>query len=279
MLTALKPTQQTIDIVAALKGRWHGYYAMCLCPAHADRQASLSIRQGNRGLLVHCFAGCRGEDVLRALSQTRPIFNSPTPDYRADKSTQNAHRIWNQATEVGGTLAEAYLRSRNLPVSLRDLRYHARCPFGRKPNTVFRPALLVAVREGTKLRAIQRIALGPGGLSQKGKYMLGRPGMAAWSPILKGSSLALAESMEDAAAYTKLKGIPCWSTLGAERLPLVRIPDGVATLVIAEDNNRVGRLAALAAIAAHEAPDRRVLRDPPPRAAADWAEVNENASA
>ena len=28
MLIALRPTQETIDIVAALKGRWHGSYAM-----------------------------------------------------------------------------------------------------------------------------------------------------------------------------------------------------------------------------------------------------------
>ena len=67
MLTALKPTKETIDLVAGLKGRWHGSYAMCRCPAHADEKASLSIRQGNRGLLVHCFAGGRSEDVLREL--------------------------------------------------------------------------------------------------------------------------------------------------------------------------------------------------------------------
>ena len=52
MLIALRPTQETIDIVAALKGRWHGSYAMCVCPAHADRTPSLSVRQGERGILV-----------------------------------------------------------------------------------------------------------------------------------------------------------------------------------------------------------------------------------
>ena len=82
--------------------------------------------------------------------------------------------------------------------------------------------------------AIQRIALGSKGLCHKGKYMLGRPGMGAWSPSFKGDTLGLAESMEDAVAYTRIKGIPCWSTLGAERLALVRIPDGVKTVMIAE---------------------------------------------
>ena len=89
-----------------------------------------------------------------------------------------------------------------------------------------------------------------------------------------GDRLALAESMEDAAAYTKLKGIPCWSSLGAERLPLVRIPDRVRELIIAEDNNRAGELGALAAIAAHSTGSRHVVRDPPPRPFTDWAEVS-----
>ena len=100
MLTALNPTQETIDIVAGLKGRWHGSYAMCRCPAHADEKASLSVRQGHRGLLFHCFAGCRNEDVLRAIFQTKPIFNSPAPNYRASAATANAKRIWDQGGEV-----------------------------------------------------------------------------------------------------------------------------------------------------------------------------------
>ena len=276
MLTCLSPTQETIDTVAGLRGKWHGSYAMCRCPALRDSTPSLSIRQGQHGILVHCFAGCQNEDVLRAISRTRPVFNSPAPKFQPSPSSANARRIWDQGREICETLAEAYLKSRNLPLDLRDIRYHHKCPFGRKPNAVFRPALLVAVRDRLEIMAIQRIALGSKGLCHKGKYMLGRPGMGAWSPSFKGDTLGLAESMEDAVAYTRIKGIPCWSTLGAERLALVRIPDGVKTVVIAEDNNRAGRLGALAAIEAYATKDRTVLRDPPPRKAGDWAEVNEN---
>ena len=57
-LTAIRPTQDLIDLVGSLGGSWHGRTAMCLCPAHADREPSLSIRQGDRGILVTCFAGC-----------------------------------------------------------------------------------------------------------------------------------------------------------------------------------------------------------------------------
>ena len=38
------------------------------CPAHADKSPSLSIREGDDGrLLVHCFAGCRVNDITAAL--------------------------------------------------------------------------------------------------------------------------------------------------------------------------------------------------------------------
>ena len=43
-----------------------GYAAQC--PAHSDRNPSLSIRAGNRGtVLVHCFAGCKTGDVVSAV--------------------------------------------------------------------------------------------------------------------------------------------------------------------------------------------------------------------
>ena len=69
-IIARKPSQELVDIVGALGGTWSGLVAMCRCPAHADTDPSLSIRQGDRSILVTCFAGCRREDVLRA--QARP---------------------------------------------------------------------------------------------------------------------------------------------------------------------------------------------------------------
>ncbi|MEA4928566.1 MAG: hypothetical protein VB104_07810 [Candidatus Limiplasma sp.] len=40
---------------------------MCKCPAHADRKCSLSVKDGERGIVLHCFAGCRNEDILEAM--------------------------------------------------------------------------------------------------------------------------------------------------------------------------------------------------------------------
>jgi hypothetical protein len=275
MLIALKPTQETIDIVAALKGRWHGSYAMCICPAHADRTPSLSVRQGERGILVHCFAGCRSEDVLREIGRTKPILNSPPPSYRPEGAAPNVKKIWDQGTGIGGTLGEVYLRSRLLPVDLPDLRFHPRCPFGRKPKTAFRPAILVAVRTGHRMTAIQRIRLTDDGTWHDGKFMLGKPGRGAWAPAFNGTVLAIAEGMEDAASYTLIRGRPCWATLGNERLALITVPSRVTELYLAEDNDGPGRKSGLVALKAHGVPGRRITRDPPSSEHRDWAEVQE----
>lgn len=41
---------------------------MARCPAHPDRRPSLSLGQTDAGVvLLHCFAGCASDDVLRAL--------------------------------------------------------------------------------------------------------------------------------------------------------------------------------------------------------------------
>jgi hypothetical protein len=43
-------------------GRW-----LARCPAHDDRRASLSVREIDGRVLIHCFAGCSAGDVVSAL--------------------------------------------------------------------------------------------------------------------------------------------------------------------------------------------------------------------
>lgn len=44
-----------------------GRYMAC-CPAHADRSASLSIRETDDGrILIHCFAGCSVHEIVQAV--------------------------------------------------------------------------------------------------------------------------------------------------------------------------------------------------------------------
>jgi 5S rRNA maturation endonuclease (ribonuclease M5) len=56
------------DIVEALDGRRSGSSWLARCPAHEDRNPSLSIRSGRDGqILVYCHAGCTQADVIAVL--------------------------------------------------------------------------------------------------------------------------------------------------------------------------------------------------------------------
>jgi len=45
----------------------YGNKAQCICPAHDDREASLSITRDNGKILIHCHAGCSTDQVLEAV--------------------------------------------------------------------------------------------------------------------------------------------------------------------------------------------------------------------
>ena len=62
----------TLDtLLARLQGaRRSGNGWMARCPAHADKSPSLSMRDENGRVLLHCFAGCAVEDICAALGIT-----------------------------------------------------------------------------------------------------------------------------------------------------------------------------------------------------------------
>src|SRR3546814_16144641 len=91
--------------------------------------------------------------------------------------------------------------------------FHPRCPYRPKPWTTFHPALLVAVREGGRLTAIQRIFLDPETGKYRMKLMLGRPGQGAWQGGGQSTAcLALAEGFETARSEERRVGKACVST-------------------------------------------------------------------
>ena len=272
-LIALRPTQRVVDIVGALGGTWRGYIATCRCPAHQDSDPSLSVRQGHEGILVHCFAGCDPGDVLREISRLRPSGSHQPPPARHRPGGSNVGRLWEEALPADGTAAAEYLDGRGLRLPLDDIRFHPRCPWGPKPSTRFLPALIVAVREGSHLRAIQRIFLDTTNGGYLDKVMLGAPAAGAWQGGRAGETLAIAEGFETAAAFTQINCIPCWATLGAARLDRIQIPSNVTRLIIAEDNDPEGRRARSKAWRAYRERGLALARMPPPEQYGDWADV------
>jgi hypothetical protein len=81
------------------------------CPAHDDRQASLSVTIGNDGrILAHCFAGCAIGDVLGAVGLTlTDLFpariRDDSPDGRRELREAARQAQWRAA--LGVLAAEA----------------------------------------------------------------------------------------------------------------------------------------------------------------------------
>jgi putative DNA primase/helicase len=66
----------TADLIAReLEARRSGPTWMAKCPAHDDHNPSLSIRQADGKVLLHCHAGCSQQDVIKAL-KARGLWKS-----------------------------------------------------------------------------------------------------------------------------------------------------------------------------------------------------------
>ena len=77
----------TLDrILGGLQGvRAAGSGWSARCPAHDDRRPSLSIREGERGLLLHCFSGCSLHAICGALGITPTDLFSGEPPPRGSR--------------------------------------------------------------------------------------------------------------------------------------------------------------------------------------------------
>lgn len=270
------PTQELRQLVLRLGGRWYGDTAMCRCPAHADRTPSLSIRQGDRGILVTCHAGCDGRTVMRALSSLEqiPVFDGSAIGTARSRSGTAHIAIWKSGRGIEGTLAERYVRGvRKIWAPLQDLRYHPRCPRGQGRLALFEPALLVAMRKAGEVAAIQRVFLDPKSAHCTEKRVLGQAMGAAWTNGAAGNTIGICEGFETAAAYTSLTGIQAWATMGARRLHQVEIPGHVETLILLADNDAEGRRARDRAAEAYRRPGLAIETEWPPGRMNDWAQL------
>lgn len=69
-------------------GKW-----LARCPAHADRNPSLSIKESQDRILVRCWAGCTSEEIVKALGLgLGDLFLNPRTDRRT-QSAPNPRRI------------------------------------------------------------------------------------------------------------------------------------------------------------------------------------------
>lgn len=92
------------------------------CPAHDDREPSLSITSGDKAILLRCFSGCDVSSICRALEiRTKELFYTETdPATRREAARAREARLKEQerdALKMGRLidcrkLAERYLNDR-----------------------------------------------------------------------------------------------------------------------------------------------------------------------
>ena len=272
-----------------LGGYWRGSYGVARCPAHDDREPSLSVRDGDDGVLVTCHAGCDRHDVIAALvdrdlwatshrdgTRHRPRDIAPTwpgpsvPDQRAVD-------LWRSAQKAQGTHAAAYLRARGIalmaPPSLRFVpdAYHA--PSGRSL-----PCMLAAVQSSERaVVAVHRTFLDPDRAAKADitpdRMWLGSFGDGAVRLAQAETELAIAESIEDALSVMELGGPPCWSACSATRMASVALPACVHHVHVCRDRDSAGANGAQKAAERFTAEGRRVTVHAPPQPHGDFNDV------
>ena len=63
----MRPVERLLAVLDKVRNRGDSSWMAC-CPAHNDKNPSLSIKETKDGdVLLHCFAGCGVDDVVAAL--------------------------------------------------------------------------------------------------------------------------------------------------------------------------------------------------------------------
>ncbi len=114
------------ETLLVFKAHKNGKGYIALCPAHGDRNPSLSLREGRDGrTLVKCFAGCSLDDIISAkgLSSNELFHTSiktswhiPHRNGYQGRATQQRTRATVTALAEHKKLPEAFLRE----LGLRD---------------------------------------------------------------------------------------------------------------------------------------------------------------
>jgi len=290
------------EIADALGGRYRsGAWWRCRCPVHASSGPTLALRDGDRGLIVKCWAGCHPRDVLVELRR-RDLLNANAgdtakpPDPAAERRRHEAEAadrqrrinlagdMWRSAIPASGTLVERYLRSRGIeipvPPSIRFIGMHT--SYGRHgPSGDRRPVMIAAVEHVENgLVGVSRTFLAIDGSC---KATLDPPRLFT-GPVAGGAvrlapaaeTLLVGEGIETCLAAMQATAMPTWaalSTSGLKALHLPPLPLARTVIILCDhDHNGAGERAARPTAQRWLRDGRRVQLALPPEPDTDFAD-------
>lgn len=273
------------SIAKALSGRKAGNSWVARCPAHDDREPSLSICDTDEGkVLVHCHAGCDQERVIAVLRsrglwdvKNHRLLSRPAPHVTANdrsdqdgaKRTKAALALWQTAKPADGTLVEAYLVSRGLHIPPPpSLRFNARL---KHPSGSFLPAMVALVTRGSDEAplAIHRTFLARDGAGKAPiapqKMMLGPCRGGAVRLGSPGDVLMVGEGIETCLAAMQATGHAAWAALSTSGLRTLNLPEATSGVIVLADGDDPGEAAAREAALRWKREGRSVRIARPPR--------------
>jgi len=255
------------DLTSALGGRMHGRAGTACCPAHPDKNPSLSVSHGDNGRpLVHCHAGCEQRAVIAAL-QALGLWPGRTNEARAQSAVEqeelrkrretrerSAERraafiartwsaTWDTALPHRGSPIEGWLRARGIALSAADfdrlpLRWADRCPL-RKGTA---PAIVALMTDPVTAEpsGVHRTFLLPDGsakaFGKDSRMMLGRAGIIRLSPddeVTEG--LGICEGIETGLAIMAAGWRPIWAAGSIAAVRSFPVLGGIECLTIFAD--------------------------------------------
>jgi Toprim domain len=253
------------EVLAGRPVKAHGGNYLVPCPTHDDHRPSLSLRDGDGGLLVHCFAGCSPADVYAAIGRRsqhllEPGDTAPEPvkgssDYER-RQHDKASFLWSRRRRITGTVAETYLREARgitcpLPATLAFLP-----PLKREQH----PAMIAAfalvdepepgiLGKPRDVASVHLTLLKPDGSgkadTKPDKIFIGSPAglPIVLAPPNDGLAIAVTEGIEDALTAHQATGFGAWAAGAAGFMPKLAdvMPSHIEATTIFAHRDKAGQ--------------------------------------
>ena len=234
-------------------------------PGHSRRDASLSVRlEADGRALVHSFAGdpfrACAEHLGLELSHGQRADPAEAERLRRERDVRRREQrnsawafcdeVWSGTVGAEDTPAEAYLTRRGLPWPYpADLRFHPAAPldYERRRHACALVALVRSadgVPKGLHVTALRHDGSGKARFHNPRRMFGACAGNAVHLAPARLGELAVAEGVETALSFARLRGVPTWAALSTAGVHAFHLPAGLSLLSVAADGDQAGRAAA-----------------------------------